>query len=137
VLEYLSDEWVAALDEALAAIPSRRGPNAETGPAGRLVIRQTVTGGRNGDRSYTVWFEGGRAGAGGQAPDGGDPDVTFTCDWDTAVAIATGKERAQTAFLGGRLRLGGDSRALLAHAGALAALDDVSAGVRARTDHSG
>jgi hypothetical protein len=132
VLAYLSDEWVAAVNEALAGLP----PGADGAPES-LTIHQRVTGGPRGDRAYALWFADGTAGAGRQVPGGAEPDVSFTCDWDTAVAISTGKERAQNAFLSGRLRLGGDSRILLAHAGALASLDDVLAAVRARTDFTG
>ena len=50
-----------------------------------------------------------------------------------ASAIAAGSSSAQRAFMTGRLRVGGDLRVLLAHGEALAQLDDVFAGVRART----
>jgi putative sterol carrier protein len=132
VLAYLSDEWVTAVDEALSGLD----PTTFDPPVS-LTIHQTVTGGPNGDCSYSVWFDGGRAGAGRRAPGGTTPDVSLTCDWDTAVGIATGKDRAQRAFLDGRLRLGGDSRPLVAHAGVLATIDDVLAGVRADTDYTG
>lgn len=135
MLAYLSDEWVTAVDEALTATPAA--PAGDGGAPLALTIHQTVTGGPHGDRSYVVWFADGRAGAARRPADGAEPDVSLTCDWDTAVAIATGKERAQSAFLAGRLRLGGDSRVLLAQAGVLATLDDVLAPVRARTDYAG
>ena len=67
---------------------------------------------------------------------GTDPaaDVTFTCDRATAVAIATGVERAQSAFMAGRLRMGGSVTALLDHQLAIEGLDDATADVRANTD---
>ena len=135
MLAYLSDEWVTAVDEALAALPA--GATGDAGAPLSLTIHQTVTGGPRGDHTYVLWFADERAGAALRMAGDAAPDVSFTCDWDTAVAIATGKERAQSAFLAGRLRLGGDSRALLAQAGVLATLDDVLAPVRARTDYAG
>ena len=63
-----------------------------------------------------------------------DADVTFTQDRATARAIADGELAAQTAFMAGRLRTGGDLTRLLAHREALADLDDVFADVRARTE---
>jgi putative sterol carrier protein len=126
VLAFLSDEWVAAMDEALAAQATTRPPTA-----GPLVVRQEVIG----ERPYVLWFDGARAGV-RHDPPAAPADVTFTCDRDTAVAIATGKERAQAAFLAGRLRLGGDSRALMANAAVLSGVDDAFAAVRARTDFS-
>jgi putative sterol carrier protein len=128
VLAFLSDEWLAAMDEALAAHASTRPPTS-----GPLVVRQQVIG----ERPYVMWFDGARAGVRADPPPPSTPaDVTFTCDRDTAVAIATGKERAQAAFLAGRLRLGGDSRALMTNAAVLSDLDDAFAAVRARTDFS-
>ena len=55
------------------------------------------------------------------------PDVTFTQDRATALAIHRGELSAQAAFMEGRLRLGGDLRDVIRRAGALAALDDVFA----------
>jgi hypothetical protein len=131
VLAYLSDEWVSAMDEALRAHGSVRAAAADAA----LVIEQTVSGGPGGDRAYRLHFDHGEVGALPVAAGAGaEPDIRFSCDWDTAVAVATGKESAQAAFLAGRLRLGGDSRRLTAHAGLLASLDDVFAAVRARTD---
>jgi putative sterol carrier protein len=134
VLAYLSDEWISAMDEALRAHPALRASAADVS----LVIEQAVTGGPGGDRAYRLRFDHGEVAA-APAPDAGEsegsePDIRFSCDWDTAVAVATGKESAQAAFLAGRLRLGGDSRRLTAHAGLLSPLDDVFAAVRSRTD---
>jgi putative sterol carrier protein len=129
VLAYLSDEWVAAMDRALAEDAAAREPNQAT-----LVVRQVVTGGPDGDRSYAMWFDQGRAGVRPDGASGDEPDVTLTCDWDTAVAVATGKERAQSAFLAGRLTLSGDSRVLATQGAVLGGLDDMFAAVRDRTD---
>jgi hypothetical protein len=130
VLAYLSDEWISAVDEALRADPAVRAAAADVA----LEIEQAVTGGPGGDRAYRLRFHHGDVGA-VPAPEGGpEPDIRFSCDWDTAVAVALGKSSAQAAFLAGRLRLGGDSRRLTAHARLLNPLDDVFAAVRARTD---
>ena len=64
----------------------------------------------------------------GRAP---HPDLTFTQDRATAAAIHRGELSAQAAFMQGRLRLGGDLRAVIERAGELAAIDDVFASVRA------
>ena len=60
-----------------------------------------------------------------------DPDLTFTQDRATAEAIHRGELSAQAAFMQGRLRLGGDLRAVIDRAGELAAIDDVFASARA------
>ena len=59
------------------------------------------------------------------------PDITFTQDRATAEAIHRGELSAQTAFIEGRLRLGGDLRAVIERAGSLVAIDDVFAAARA------
>ena len=61
-----------------------------------------------------------------------DADITFWLDRATALAIHRGELSAQTAFLEGRLRVGGTCRPeALTGLGALAALDDVFAAARA------
>ena len=49
--------------------------------------------------------------------------------------MAAGDLGAQRAFVEGRLRVGGDLSLLVTHQRALAAVDDVLAGVRARTSY--
>ena len=60
-----------------------------------------------------------------------DPDLTFTQDRATAEAIHRGDLSAQAAFMQGRLRLGGDLRAVIDRAVELATIDDLFAGARA------
>jgi putative sterol carrier protein len=59
------------------------------------------------------------------------PDLVFTQDRATAEAIHRGELSAQAAFMQGRLRLGGDLRAVVDRAGELTAVHDVFASVRA------
>jgi hypothetical protein len=128
-MDFLSDEWITALDRALARV---RTPSP-------LVFEQVVTGvpGR-GEVRYHVWLDdaGGHAGRTGKRP-----HVRMTTDYATARAIARGEQNAQIALAAGRLRLGGDVDALARNAEALAALDDVAANLRASTtylqDHVG
>ena len=61
------------------------------------------------------------------------PTVRFSSDLATAWEIASGRGSAQRAFMAGRLRVGGDLRALLDHAAGLGATTDAFAAVRART----
>jgi putative sterol carrier protein len=128
MLTFLSDEWIAALHEAAAA---------DAGLAERtrdlsLTIEQEVTGAPAGDVRYHLAFDHGSVAVRpGPAP---DATVRFHQDYATAASIAMGQGSAQRAFMTGRLRVGGDLRALLAHAEVLAQLDDVFARVRARTD---
>jgi predicted lipid carrier protein YhbT len=122
VAGFLTDEWFHDLDAAARS-------SSVDGDL-RLVIQQIVTGGPEaGDVAYVVEIADGaitvRRGRSDRA------DVTFTQDRPTAAAIHRGELSAQTAFIEGRLRLGGDLRAVIDRAGALAAIDDVFKAARA------
>jgi len=122
VPEFLSDEWIAALDRAAQ--------HAQVDPSLSLVVQQVVNG-PDGAVTYHVSFDGGRVQVRpGPAP---EPTVTFTLDRATAEAIATGEESAQSAFMAGRLRLGGDVTVLLDAHEALERLAGLFAEVRAGT----
>lgn len=123
-VQFLSDEWLAALDEAARARPS----SADDPLRGvHVVIEQVITGGPR----WRLVIDDGRCYVvrGGEA----EPDVRLTSDRDTALAIATGARAALDAFLAGDLVLGGDVRTLLDRREALEALGDLFAAVRSAT----
>ncbi|QXC60389.1 SCP2 sterol-binding domain-containing protein [Aquihabitans sp. G128] len=128
MLSFLSPEWLGALDEA-----ARLDPALATATAAiDLVVEQRVTEPDGSEVAYHVVFDHGRVSVvGGPAQ---EATVRFRQDRATALAIAAGVDSAQRAFMTGRLQVGGDLRVLLDQQDALAALDDVFAGVRARTD---
>lgn len=137
---YLSDEW---LRDAAAAVDADPGLQAQrVDPP--LVVQQVVTGHHpaiagaevsGSPRGATVTWHVvfGPDGVTWSSGSAADPDVVLTCDADTAWDVQRGALSAQGAFMHGRLRLGGDTRALLAHQPLLTALDDVLAPLRART----
>src|SRR4051812_30884271 len=97
---FLSPEW---LDELTAAADTGGGPD---GPP--FTLQQVVTGGTDGEVAWSVTIGDGKvAVARGRRP---EPTVTFTQDRPTAAAIHHGELSAQTAFMTGRLRVGGDVR---------------------------
>lgn len=128
MLRYLSAEWIDALDAAAqedAALASATGRVA-------LVIQQEVTGGPDGD---VVWHVAVDHGSVRFLPGPAEaPDVTFQQDHATALAVGRGEQSAQTAFMIGKLRVGGDVGLLLEHQDAFGAVDDVFAAVRADTE---
>jgi hypothetical protein len=125
VVDFLSDEWLEALDAAATSSPS-----SGTGDD-RLVVQQVVTDDERGDRAYYIEVrDGGVRVRRGLAA---KPTLRFTTDRPTATAIARGDESAQAAFIQGRLRVGGDTRALTVHADVLARLDELFAPVRSTT----
>jgi putative sterol carrier protein len=97
------------------------------------VLRQLVTGTPEGtDVGYDVVVHGGRAVI---RPAGTDtPSVTFTSDYTTATAVASGEMSTTAALAAGRLRVAGDVAALAALASELAGLDPLPADVRAETE---
>lgn len=82
-------------------------------------------------RYHLTTRDGGVAVRAGAAP---DADATFTQDWATAVAVATGSLGAQEAFISGRIRFTGDHTRLVDAAPLFAALDAAFEAVNARTD---
>lgn len=126
---FLTPEWIAAAAAAAAASAELARATAEV----RLVVQQVVTGTPDGEVHYVVSIDHGRT----EIRPGHEPsaDVTFSLDWDTAVALATGASSAEDAFTTGRLQLAGDVGALLRHGRALVDLDAVFADLRALTTY--
>jgi predicted lipid carrier protein YhbT len=119
---FLTDAWLDELDTAARA--------ATVAAELRVVVQQVVPDGPDGHEvTYVVEAADGRLTVRPGRVE--HPDVTFTQDRATALAIHRGELSAQAAFMEGRLRLGGDLRAVIGRAGALAALDDVFAAARA------
>lgn len=128
MIRYLSEEWFAAADEALRTDTSIGRAFGDT----RFVLEQVVTGAVGGDIAYSIEVQPGAVSV--HAGSTGSPTVTFTVDLDTAIGIARGTANAQEGFTSGRLHFSGDVGILLRHHEALAALDDVLADLRSRTD---
>lgn len=101
-MTFLSDEWVAALDQRLQGEPG-------SSPT-ELTVQYSVST-DNGPRSY--WLVLGpdhdRAHA-GEAP---EPDVSFRLDEATARDISDGTLSTEEAFIAGRLTIDGDTIALI------------------------
>jgi alkyl sulfatase BDS1-like metallo-beta-lactamase superfamily hydrolase len=131
VPRYLSDEWLAALDEAASASESLRSVTEGV----HLTIEHIIVDGRDdgGELRYHVELDDGhvsfRPGPGAQAT------VTFREDRATATAVARGELAAQAAFLAGDLSIGGDLSALVEHAAVLAGIDGALDRVRSATTY--
>jgi putative sterol carrier protein len=122
VAAFLTDQWFDDLEAAA------RGASIATDV--RLVIQQVILGdGEGPEVAYVVTAADGAITVHRGRADA--PDITFTQDRETAEAIHRGELSAQAAFIEGRLRLGGDLRAVIERAGSLVALDDVFAAARA------
>ena len=118
-MRFLSDEWLAALDQAARTL---------TGDPDRpVVIEHTVRDGEHEIVWHTTVSERVRVVPGPAV----DAAIRFSSDRETALAITSGRLSAQRAFLDGRLHLSGDVGVLMAARPGLAALADGSAAVRA------
>jgi hypothetical protein len=125
--EYLSDDWIAALDRAFSAAEG-------VGALGPLSVEQVVTDvpGR-GDVRYRMCVDGTGAHVRAGRDDDPSADIRLTTDYATAVAIAQGAQNAQIALAHGRLRIGGNLESIAPYGRTLAALEDVAAEVRDTT----
>ena len=124
MIPYLSDEWFEAAASAIASSSELR--SASSGV--HLTLQQSVI---DGDDTlvWHVHVADGEVGLHrGATP---SPTVTFSCDRATAEAIRNGEHSAQSAFMGGHLRLGGDVRLLLDNSELLSSLHDALAPLRA------
>ena len=131
VLSFMSDEWVAALDIAASTAPGLVGVLPEDADVDELVIEHVIDDAGTERAFHLVLGHGPARAHVGRA---NEPTITFSQDLATASAIASGDASAQSAFMSGKLRLGGRVDLLLEHHGALAELDDVFADVRAQTE---
>lgn len=118
-MDFLSDEWLAALDQAAQAMPSvgevefSIGQEIVDGPSYRLELRRGLL----------------RVVAGAAR----DADVWIRTDRSTATAIARGDRSALDAFIVGDAALHGDTTRLLGHRVGLEAMGDVFAAVKDAT----
>jgi putative sterol carrier protein len=125
MVQFLSPEWIAALDAAA---------REATVPGGvRLTIQQVVTGGGDGDVRYHLVVDEGRLHV--RAGEAEAADVTLVQTREVAAALSRGELNAQQALEAGRLKLRGDIGHLAREGRALSAMEDVFAAVRAVTSY--
>jgi hypothetical protein len=121
-MQFLSEEWIDALDRALRTALIRAD--------GRFVVEQVVHDVPDrGTVTYQVLFDD----DGARIERGAPADVRITTDFATAREIARGTTNAQTALAAGRLRIGGRMEVLTQHAEALASIADIAAEIRSDT----
>jgi alkyl sulfatase BDS1-like metallo-beta-lactamase superfamily hydrolase len=125
---FLSDEWIAALDEvATAAAPVE----ALAGVA--LTVLQVVEVAPDREVRYHLRIEDGSVHVAPGSTD--DADLTLFVDGTTARALHAGELNAQRALASGHLRVRGDLNRMLGSGDAFAVLGDLFAGVRAETTY--
>ena len=120
-MKYLSAEWIASANSALAGLA----PSDEVAAIGYV-----VTDSPDGPRSYSFVLGPDSVGVVEGVESAG---VILTMNWDLATSIAQGKASAQRAFLDGEMRLGGDARVLLGNSESMANIDKRLAKLRELT----
>jgi hypothetical protein len=134
---FLSPEWFAEV----ARLGPPRPAVAPGGGTADLVLEQVVQNGPDGEVRYRVVVAAGSAYIEGPAAavraNGAPvpPDLTITCDWATATAMAQGELSTHAALLAGRLRVKGDMARLSGRSAVLTGLDPVPVQVRRQTTY--
>jgi putative sterol carrier protein len=114
-VKFLSDGWAAALKQELNQSDAFR----QAAAGQKATIQQVITGG-DGDTHYWITIEDGRIDLGVGDVEG--EDATITQSYDSAAALARGELSPVTAFMTGKLKIGGNMGMILGLQGALAQL---------------
>ncbi len=125
---FLSDEWLARLDEAARASGVRGEP---------LTIEHCIHPGNGAPDPEPVRYHVSidRSGARVRAGSAQAATVIFEHDRETARAIAAGELRAQRAVIEGRVTVSGDVMALIDRRDDLGRLDEAFAAISGETEH--
>ncbi len=108
-VQYLSEDWAAALDEALANHDGFKGAIASANPLG---IQFTVTDGSDaGPVNYYLKIADGSSELSLGEIEGAD--ATITSDYETAAGISKGDLNTQTAFMTGKIKVAGNLAVLM------------------------
>jgi SCP-2 sterol transfer family len=130
VPEFLSAEWVAALDRAARDSVELRGATVDL----TATVQQVVPDAPGGTVSYHLTIARGEVRVTGGPTD--TADLTLVTDYDVARAINDGTTTAQLALASGRLKIKGGMTAFVGHERALAAIGDIFGVVRAATTYA-
>jgi putative sterol carrier protein len=121
-VKFLTPEWAVALEAALNA--SETFKQAATGH--NALIQQIITT-ADGDTHYWTKIADGSVDIGFGDAEG--PDATITQSYETAVALAHRELSPVTAFMMGKLSVGGNMGMLLGLQGALSQLPEAMASI--------
>jgi putative sterol carrier protein len=121
-VKFLSEEWAGSLTTALNANDAFR--EAATGKSAK--IQQVITGDAP-ETHYWITFSDGTIDMG--VGDIEAADATITQSYETAVKLAKSEINPVTAFMTGKIKIGGNMGLLLSLQGALTELPKVMAGI--------
>jgi putative sterol carrier protein len=128
VPEFLSAEWIEALDAAACAATMPEGAAAVS-----IEVEQVVSDAPGGETRYHLRLEDGRARV--HRGPASSPHLRLIADYEVAARMQRGELNAQEALATGRLKVQGKFAHLLRADEALRSLEDVFAAVRAATTY--
>ena len=114
-VKFLSEGWAEALKHELNQSDAFR----QAAAGQKATIQQVITGG-DGDTHYWITIADGQIDLGVGDVEG--EDATITQSYDSAAALAKGELSPITAFMTGKLKIGGNMGLILGLQGALAQL---------------
>ena len=115
-VKFLSDEWAQALKAELNQSEEFR----QAAAGQKATIQQVISGAEGGETHYWITIGDGTIDLGTGDIEG--EDATITQSYDTAAALARGELSPVTAFMTGKLKIGGNMGMILGLQGALAQL---------------
>ena len=126
--EFLSAEWIEALDAAARGVTVPAGAAAVS-----MEVEQVVRDAPGGEVRYHLRLEDGRVRV--HPGPAVSPHLRLIADYEVAARIQRGEMNAQAALAAGRLKMQGQFAHLLRADEALRSLEDVFAAVRAATTY--
>lgn len=102
--KYLTPEWFQERKAIAGDTPQRAGVN--------IRMQNVVTGGPDGEVKYYDVIQDGQL---VESTLGEDPEaeITMTTDYDTAKGLLTGEVQAMSAFMGGKVKVTGNTAKLM------------------------
>jgi len=128
-IRYLSKEWIDAVSDSVTASKALQ----LLGNKHIFGLTQVVTATPFGEVIYHL--QSGDGAVVFSVNDANPENVRFVQDYQTAIAVATGKLNSQEAFINGHIRFSGDHQCLIDAQEIFALMDEVFTSVRDRTEY--
>ncbi len=138
---FLSEEWIAAFNAALADLDAARaGSGSLRAASGRFSVEEAVSGvpGRSeeaGPLRIVLCVDEGAVTLAAKGPDAGPSDVEISLSYHDAAALSRGELDPTEALGAGRVRVRGDLSVLVAGQEVLALAAGETTGLQAETTY--